>query len=68
MPTHSQVAADLLRAAATFFRNVAKTNAELKEQMETNAETYDIIAGLVVSDPEGELDLGEDQPAANDEK
>ncbi len=68
MPTHAQVAAELLRAAATFFRNVADTNADLKEQMETNADTYDVIAGLVVSEPEGELVLGEDQPAANDEK
>ena len=68
MPTHAEVAADLLRAAATFFRNIAETNQELKEQMETNAETYDVIAGLVASDPQGELDLEEDQPAANDEK
>ena len=53
MPTHAEVAADLLRAAATFFRNIADTNQELKEQMETNAETYDVIAGLVASDPQG---------------
>lgn len=66
MPTHAEVAADLLRAAATFFRNIAETNQELKEQMETNAETYDVIAGLVASDPQGELDLEEDQSPAND--
>ncbi len=66
MPTHAKVAADLLRAAATFFRNVADTNDELKEQMETNAETYEVIAGLVESDPQGELNL-EDQDPANDQ-
>jgi hypothetical protein len=63
MPTHAQVAADLLRAAATFFRNIADTNQELKGQMETNAETYEVIAKLVESDPQGELDLEEEQPA-----
>ena len=68
MPTHAEVAADLLRAAATFFRNIAETNKDLKEQMETNAETYDVIAKLVTSDPQGELDLEEEQPPANDEK
>ena len=68
MPTHAEVAADLLKAAALFFRNIAETNTELKEQMETNAETYDAIAQLVTSDPQGELDLSEEEIPANDEK
>lgn len=68
MPTHAEVAADLLKAAAIFFRNIAETNIELKEQMETNAETYDAIAQLVTSDPQGELDLSEEEIPANDEK
>ena len=50
------------------FRNIAETNTELKEQMETNAETYDAIAQLVTSDPQGELDLSEEEIPANDEK
>jgi len=36
--------------------------------METNAETYDVIAQLVTSDPQGELDLSEEEIPANDEK
>ena len=68
MPTHAEVAADLLKAAAIFFRKIAETNTELKEQMETNAETYDAIAQLVTSDPQGELDLSEEEIPANDEK
>ena len=68
MPTHAEVAADLLKAAAVFFRNIAETNTELKEQMETNAETYDVIAQLVTSDPQGKLDLSEEEIPANDEK
>jgi len=66
MPTHAEVAADLLKAAAIFFRNIAETNTELKEQMETNAETYDVIAQLVTSDPQGKLDLSEEEIPAND--
>ena len=66
MPTHAEVAADLLKAAAVFFRNIAETNTELKEQMETNAETYDVIAQLVTSDPQGKLDLSEEEIPAND--
>jgi len=68
MPTHAEVAADLLKAAAVFFRNIAETTTELKEQLETNAETYDVIAQLVTSDPQGELDLSEEEIPANDEK
>ena len=55
MANHAQVAAQLLRNAAKFFRDVAGQNPQLKEQMETNARTYDTVANLVETDPGGEM-------------
>ena len=59
MATYAQLAAKLLRDAATFFRNVAAQNEALKEQMEDNAAVYDQVADLVEKDPAGTLDLGD---------
>ena len=55
MANHAQVAAKLLRNAAKFFRDVAGQNPQLKDQMETNARTYDTVAKLVETDPGGEM-------------
>ena len=60
MPTHAQLAAKLLRDAATFFRNVGEQNQPLSEQMNDNATVYEQVADLLENDPNGELDLGED--------
>jgi hypothetical protein len=57
MPTHAQVAARLLRDAATFFRNVAVQNPPIAEQMNDNATVYDQVADLVENDPSGVLDM-----------
>jgi len=62
MATHAQIAGRLLRDAAKFFRNVGEQNEPLREQMNDNADVYDQLAGLVESDPNGELDLGDDPP------
>lgn len=59
MATHAQLAAKLLRDAATFFRNVGDQNEPLKEQMTNNAAVYDQVADLVEKDPGGILDLGD---------
>ena len=59
MSTYAQLAATLLRDAATFFRNVGDQNAPLKENMYDNASVYDQVAALVEHDPLGVLDDGD---------
>ena len=61
MATYSNLAAKLLRDAATFFRNVGAQNQPLKEQMDDNASVYEQVADLLEKDPMGELDLGEEE-------
>jgi len=61
MATYAQLAAKLLRDAATFFRNVGAQNEPLKEQMNDNASVYDQVADLVEKDPMGVLDLGDEK-------
>lgn len=60
MATYSQLAAKLLRDAATFFRNVGLQNEPLKEQMDDNASVYEQVADLVERDPTGILDMPDD--------
>jgi|AntRauTorckE6833_2_1112554.scaffolds.fasta_scaffold14022_2 hypothetical protein len=57
MATHAQLASKLLRDAANFFRNVGEQNPPLKDQMSDNADVYDQVAGLVETNPMGELDV-----------
>lgn len=57
MATHVQLAAKLLRDAATFFRNVGIQNEALQEQMEDNANVFEQVADLVEKDPMGQLDM-----------
>lgn len=57
MSTHAEIAANLLRNAAIFFRDIGGQNPELKEQMEVNARTYDAVADMVQADPHGEMPL-----------
>jgi len=67
MATHAEIAAKLLKDAATFFRNVGDQNEALKEQMDDNADVYEQVAGLVESDPMGILDVGEESEEAPEE-
>ena len=62
MATHAQIAANLLRNAATFFRDIGGQNPDLAEQMEVNARTYDAVADMVEQDPNGEMPLPSEQP------
>ncbi len=57
MPTNADIAAQLLTAAAKFFRDVAGENPAVREQMMTNADTYDAVAEMVRTDPLGVTDL-----------
>lgn len=56
MPTHAQLAARLLRDAATFFRTIGEQNAPLNEQMQENATVFEQIAQLVEDDPNGSIE------------
>ena len=54
MPSNAEVAAKLLRDAASFFIAVGQQNPDLTAEMEINAKTFRGIAALVERDPEGE--------------
>ena len=56
MPTHAQLAAKLLRDAASFFRTVGDQNPPLKDQMNENADVFDGVANLVEKDPTGSIE------------
>ncbi len=63
MATYANLAAKMLRDAATFFRGIAETNPPLQEEMEDNAAVYDQVADLVEKDPMGTLDLTDEVDA-----
>ena len=56
MATHAELAAQLLREAAQFYRVIARDNADLADEMTDNAAVYEQIALLVETDPVGEVD------------
>ena len=53
MQTHAQVAAQLLREAARFFRSIADQNPAITKQMIENADVYQQAAELIETDPTG---------------
>ena len=61
MPSHAELAAKLLRDAASFFRTVGEQNEPLRDQMTENADVFEQVAALVEQDPNGELVGAEDQ-------
>jgi len=61
MATHAEIASNLLRNAATFFRDLGVQNQDLAEQMEMNARTYLVVADLLDKDPNGEMALPSDE-------
>lgn len=58
MPTHSQLAAQLLRDAAAFFQTIGEQNEPLREQMMENAAVFSEVAMLVENDPLGDIQGG----------
>ena len=56
MPSHAELAARLLRDAASFFRTIGEQNPPLQEQMLENASVFDQVAGLVEKDPNGQIE------------
>lgn len=55
MPTHAQLAAQLLRDAAMLMRTLGEQNAELDAQMKENADVFEQVATLVERDPTGSI-------------
>ncbi len=53
MPTNAEMTARLLGDAAGFFRNMGRTNAELKKQMDENAAIFSQMASVMRTQPEG---------------
>ncbi len=56
MPTHAELAAQLLRDAAGFFKALSEQNGELKAQMLENADVFEQVATLVEKDPHGKIE------------
>ncbi len=54
------LAAVLLRNAAQFFRTVGSEKPQLREDLEAQAETYELIADLVESEPSRPMKSGRD--------
>jgi len=59
MTTNAEIAAKLLRDAATFFRHVGNQNDPIKDQMDSNADAYETVAELVETEPNGKFDMVE---------
>lgn len=57
MATHAQLAAKLLRDAASFFRTIGDQNPPLKQQLDENADVFEGVANLVEKDPTGAVKL-----------
>jgi hypothetical protein len=55
MPTHAQLAAQLLRDAAMLMRTLGEQNPALDTQMKENADVFEQVATLVEKDPTGSL-------------
>ena len=52
--THAEMAAQLLHGAADFFRAMKSVNTTTSEELETNAQTCELVADRVEIDPRGE--------------
>jgi hypothetical protein len=53
MPTHAELAVTLLNDAATFFRNMANSNAAIRRQMMENAVVFEQMAKTLTEQPDG---------------
>lgn len=55
MPTHAALAVTLLKDAATFFRNMANANADIRAQMNQNAAAFEQMAEALTKQPQGKV-------------
>ena len=65
MSTYAQLAAKMLRDAATFFRNVGEQNVALEQQMNDNASVYDQVADLLEKNPTGTINISKEETTTN---
>lgn len=56
MATNAQIAAELLREAASFFRQVGEQNQPVRDQMDQNAQLYERMAERVAAAPTESFD------------
>ena len=56
MASHAELAAKLLRDAASFFQSVGEQNPDLHDQLTQNADVFLQIADRVEVDPLGQFD------------
>lgn len=55
MPTHAEIAAQLLTDASGFFRTLAEQNQDIQKDMNDNADVFEQMAALIANDPQGEV-------------
>ena len=53
MTTNAEMAAMFLRNSAAYFRGVGENNPSVQGEMEANANSYEVMADLVETDPNG---------------
>jgi argininosuccinate lyase len=53
MPTHAELTGELLRGAASLFRNLAVQNESMADTLGKQAGVYTAMSDLIVRDPEG---------------
>jgi len=57
MTTHVELAAKLLREAATLFRSLGGPDPEMSRRLDDFAQVYEHVADLVEQDPNGDIDV-----------
>lgn len=56
MPTHAELAGQLLNDAATFFKTLAGDNPDISDSMNENATVFEQVSTLISLDPEGQME------------
>ena len=57
MTTNAEMAAMFLRNSAAYLRSVGENNPSVREEMEANANSYEVMAELVENDPLGDCPM-----------
>lgn len=55
MPTHAELASKLLMDSAAFFKKLADSNDDARQDMLENASVFEKVSGLIGSDPQGQV-------------
>jgi hypothetical protein len=60
MTPNAEMAAMFLRNSAAYLREVGEHNPSVREEMEANADSYEVMADLVENDPLGQSPIAEE--------